>query len=100
MKYRVALLSFIFVAISLGRAAPISHEEIAKNSSNGLHLLQFTEDGEPIWKTEEEEFELKRKGVNFVINQYLHHCDLLTFVLVRRDRDLRSGAAVKDGEDD
>jgi len=67
MKYQLAILSFIFVAISLARAAPVSHEEIVKNSSNGLHLLQFTEDGESIWKTEEEEFELKRKGVNFVI---------------------------------
>jgi len=88
MKYQVALLSFIFLAITLARAAPISHEEIAKNLSKGLRLLQLTEDGEPIWKTEEEEFELKRKGVNFVINQYLHHCDPLIFVLVRRDRDL------------
>lgn len=82
MKYQLALLDFIFLTLSLTRAAPVSHEEIAKNSSNGLHLLQFTEDGEPVWKTEEEEFELKRKGINFVMNQYLHLCDLLIFVLV------------------
>jgi len=82
MKYQLALLDLIFVPISLTCAAPVSHEEITKNSSNGLHLLQFTEDGEPVWKTEEEEFELKRKGVNFVMNQYLHLCDLLIFVLV------------------
>lgn len=82
MKYQLALLDLIFVTISLTCAAPVSHEEIAKNSSNGLYLLQFTEDGEPVWKTEEEEFELKRKGINFVMNQYLHLCDLLIFVLV------------------
>ncbi|KAF5362002.1 hypothetical protein D9756_002281 [Leucocoprinus leucothites] len=65
MKYQLALLNLVLAAITFVHAAPVSHEEIAENSAKGLHLLQLSEDGEPVWKTDEEELELKRKGTNF-----------------------------------
>lgn len=66
MKYQLALLNLVIAAVAFVHAAPISHEEIAQNSAKGLHLLQLSENEEPVWKTDDEELELKRAGVNFV----------------------------------
>jgi leucyl aminopeptidase len=66
MKYRLALLNLVLAAVIFVRAAPITHEEIIESSAKGLHLLQLTENDAPVWKTDEEELELKREGINFV----------------------------------
>ncbi|KXN92417.1 Leucine aminopeptidase 1 [Leucoagaricus sp. SymC.cos] len=65
MKCQLTLLCLVFAAVIFVHAVPISHDEIAENSVKGLHLLQLSSDGEPVWKTDEEELELKRKGINF-----------------------------------
>jgi hypothetical protein len=37
----------------------------------------LTEDGEPVWKTDVEELELKRQGVNFVRHVHEKTCVVL-----------------------
>lgn len=78
MKYQLTLLNLVLAAVTFVHAAPISHEEIVENSAKGLHLLQLSEDSEPVWKTDDEELELKRAGVNFVSLRQ----DVLTFIVV------------------
>ncbi|KAF9454261.1 aminopeptidase [Macrolepiota fuliginosa MF-IS2] len=65
MKCQLALLNLILTAVTFVHTAPISHEEIVENSAKGLHLLQFTEDSDPVWKDDDEELKLMRAGVNF-----------------------------------
>ncbi len=63
MNFRLAaLLALLGVAL----AAPISHDEIAEKSSQGLRLLSLGENIEPVWKSEDEKLDLMRKGVQFV----------------------------------
>ncbi|KAJ3567457.1 hypothetical protein NP233_g6352 [Leucocoprinus birnbaumii] len=65
MKYQLALLNLVLAAVTFVHSVPISHDEIMENSAKGLHLLQITEDGAPVWKSDDEELEMKRKGINF-----------------------------------
>ncbi len=86
MKCQLALLNLVLAAVSFVYAAPISHEEIIKNSAKGLRLLQLSEGVDPVWKTDEEAIELKRTKINFV-GPYLmswYRWSLTGFLLVRR----------------
>ncbi|TFK75019.1 Zn-dependent exopeptidase [Pluteus cervinus] len=62
MNFRLAaLLALLGVAL----AAPISNDEIAEKSSQGLRLLSLGENVEPVWKSEDEKLDLMRKGIKF-----------------------------------
>ena len=56
----------LLVAFSLVRAAPISSQEIERKSAEGLSLLRLGADTDPVWKTQEEKWGLKKAGVNFM----------------------------------
>ncbi|KAG6845130.1 hypothetical protein H0H87_000366 [Tephrocybe sp. NHM501043] len=49
-----------------GVYAKITHTELAENKAKGLRLLSLQPDVDPIWKTENEKLELKRRDVNFM----------------------------------
>jgi len=51
---------------SLIGAVPVGSQEVQKPSAERLFLLRLGPDVDPIWKTEEEKWELKRAGVNFM----------------------------------
>ncbi|KAG6856932.1 hypothetical protein H0H87_012185 [Tephrocybe sp. NHM501043] len=64
MKLLYSLLCAAIVVASV--QAKVTHEDLAKNKEKGLRLLHLENGADPIWKTEDEKLELKRKDVNFM----------------------------------
>ncbi|PPQ78391.1 hypothetical protein CVT25_011614 [Psilocybe cyanescens] len=61
-----AALSLLLSALSLVvNASPIRPADIKSNVAKGLRLLSLAEGTEPVWKTENEVFDLLRAGVKF-----------------------------------
>ena len=59
--------SLVLSALSaLALAAPLAHDEIEKNTADGLRLLSLEDGAEPVWKTEDEKLELMKAGTQFV----------------------------------
>lgn len=56
----------LLAAFSLVGASPIGSQEIERKSAEGLFLLRLGFDVDPVWKTEEEKWELKKAGVGFM----------------------------------
>lgn len=68
-----AALSLLLSALSLVvNASPIRPADIKSNVAKGLRLLSLAEGTEPVWKTENEVFDLLRAGVKFV--RFLFQC--------------------------
>ena len=63
-------LSIVLLAFAFVHARPISKEEIATKTSQGLRLLSLAEGADPVWKTEEGKLDLIRSGVKFVSKIY------------------------------
>ncbi|KAF8659820.1 hypothetical protein AX16_001705 [Volvariella volvacea WC 439] len=55
----------LLALLKIVSAAPISHEEIAEKTAQGLRLLDIEEGADPVWRTEDERLELLRAGVHF-----------------------------------
>lgn len=67
MKFASSVVvAFLLAASSLTGAAPISPQEITRMSAEGFSLLRLDSDVDPVWKTEEEKWELKKTGTNFM----------------------------------
>ena len=67
MKFAYSFIAAVLLATSsLVGAVPISSQEIENKSAEGLSLLRLGPDVDPVWKTEEEKWELKKAGVNFM----------------------------------
>ncbi|KAL0954970.1 hypothetical protein HGRIS_003900 [Hohenbuehelia grisea] len=64
MKFQ-SIFSLVAVALLTVRAAPVSHSEITAKAAQGLRLLSLSEDSEPVWRTEEQMFDLIRQNINF-----------------------------------
>jgi len=60
------VVAFILAASSLTGAAPIGPQEIMRMSAQGFSLLRLDPDVDPVWKTEEEKWALKKAGTNFM----------------------------------
>ena len=56
----------LLAASSLVGAVPIGAQEIKRQSAEGLSLLRLGPDVDPVWKTEEEKWELKKAGIGFM----------------------------------
>jgi hypothetical protein len=56
----------LLAASSLVGAVPIGAQEIKRRSADGLSLLRLGPDVDPVWKTEEEKWELKKAGIGFM----------------------------------
>jgi len=67
MKFASSVIAAVFLAASsLVGAAPIGSQEIEKKSGEGLSLLLFELGADPVWKTEDEKWELKKSGIDFM----------------------------------
>lgn len=67
MKFVSSVATTIFLAASsLVGAVPINSQEIERKSAEGLFLLRLGLDVDPVWKTEEEKWELKKAGIDFM----------------------------------
>ena len=67
MKFASSVIAaFLLAASSLTGAAPIGPQEITRMSAEGFSLLRLNPDADPVWKTEEEKWELKKAGTNFM----------------------------------
>ena len=67
MTFTFSVITAVFLAAaSLVGAAPIGSQEIERKSAEGLSLLLFGLDADPVWKTEEEKWELKKSGIDFM----------------------------------
>ena len=67
MKFASSVIAAVFLAASsLVGAVPIGSQEIERKSAEGLSLLRFGLDVDPVWKTEEEKWELKKSGIDFM----------------------------------
>lgn len=67
MKFASSFVAAIFlVATSLVGAVPIGSQEIEKKSAEGFFLIRLGLDVDPVWKTEEEKWELKKAGIHFM----------------------------------
>ena len=66
MKSAFSFIASVLLAASLVGAVPISSEEIENKTAEGLSLLRLGPDVDPVWKTEEEKWELKKAGANFM----------------------------------
>ncbi|KAI4294264.1 Zn-dependent exopeptidase [Schizophyllum commune Tattone D] len=63
MKLSSGLLLSALSALAL--AAPLAHDEIEKNTADGLRLLSLEDGAEPVWKTEDEKLDLMKAGTQF-----------------------------------
>ena len=67
MKFASSLIAAsLLVVSSLVGAVPIGPQEIARMSAEGFFLLRLGPDIDPVWKTEEEKWALKKAGTNFM----------------------------------
>lgn len=66
MKFQLTLNLVLAALALIGHAVPISSNDIATKTAQGLRLLSLAEGVEPVWKTEDEKLELMRAGVKFV----------------------------------
>lgn len=67
MKFTSSVIAAVFLAASsLVSTAPIGSQEIERKSAEGLFLLRFGLDVDPVWKTEDEKWELKKAGIDFM----------------------------------
>ena len=67
MKFASCFVAAVLLATSsLVGAVPIGSQEIDDKSAQGLSLLRLGPDVDPVWKTEDEKWELKKSGVNFM----------------------------------
>ena len=67
MKFALSVITAVLLASSsLVGAVPIDTQEIERQSAEGLSLLRLGPDVDPVWKTEEEKWELKKASVRFV----------------------------------
>lgn len=64
MKLSTSTLVIAFCVLSA--AARITVQEIKQKSAQGFHLIDFAEDAEPVWKTEDEVLALIAQDVGFV----------------------------------
>lgn len=64
MKFAFSVV--LLVVSSLAGAIPIGPQEVEKAPAEGLSLLRLGPDVDPVWKTEEEKWALKKAGVNFM----------------------------------
>ena len=58
--------TILLLASSLVGTVPVGCQEVEKIPTEGLFLLRLGPDVDPVWKTEEEKWELKKAGVNFM----------------------------------
>ena len=56
----------LLAASSFTGAVPIGPQEITRMSAQGFSLLRLDLDVDPVWKTEEEKWALKKAGTNFM----------------------------------
>ena len=67
MKFASSTVAVIlFVVSSLVDAVPVVPQEITKMSAEGLFLLRLGPNLDPVWKTEEEKWALKKAGIDFM----------------------------------
>ena len=66
MKFVSSVITAVLAVASLVGAAPIGSQEIERKSAEGLSLLLFGFDVDPVWKTEDEKWELKKAGTDFM----------------------------------
>jgi hypothetical protein len=66
MKFASVIAAVLLAASSLVGAVPIGSQEIERMSAESLFLLRFGLDVDPVWKTEEEKWELKKAGIDFM----------------------------------
>lgn len=67
MRFASSVIAAVFLAVAcLVSAAPIDPQEIERKSAGGLSLLRFGLDVDPVWKTEEEKWALKKAGIDFM----------------------------------
>jgi len=62
----IFVAAVLFAAPSLIGAVPVGSQEVKKESAERLFLLRLGPDVDPVWKTEEEKWELKKAGVGFM----------------------------------
>lgn len=83
MKFQLALLKALIAAAVFVHAVPISRDELVENSAKGLRLLQLSEDGLPVWKTDDEVLQLLRSGARFV--GFIHPSVLISLTFFKFD---------------
>ena len=66
MKFLSSVIAAVLAASTLVGAAPIGSQEIERKSAEGLSLLLLRLDADPVWKTEEEKWDLKKSGIDFM----------------------------------
>lgn len=67
MKFVFSVIApVLLVASTLAGAIPTSPQEIEKEPTEGLSLLLLGPDVDPVWKTEEEKWALKKAGIDFM----------------------------------
>jgi len=67
MRFASSVIAAVLLAASsLVGAVPVGPQEIERKSAEGLSLLRFGIDVDPVWKTEEEKWELKKAGIDFM----------------------------------
>lgn len=66
MKLQRSLTALILSALTLARAASITRQELQENRANGLRLLSFAANDEPVWMTEDQKLDVIRSEANFV----------------------------------
>jgi hypothetical protein len=72
-----AVLAACLIGSVLAAPAP-SLGEFAAKKEQGLRLLTFSEDSDPVWKTEAEKLDLMRQEVRFVSIPLLDTCCIQT----------------------
>ena len=63
---KLSISTLVIATCLLSATARITLQEIHEKSAKGLHLIDLSEDAEPVWKTDEQVLELISKNVGFV----------------------------------
>ena len=59
-------IASVLVAAAAVYAEPLSVSEVAAKAAEGLRLLRFSPDSDPVWVTEDEKLEVMRNYTRFV----------------------------------